>query len=337
MSRRVLIALVLVFQLAVGLALGELLLVAMYTHPSRHYPEGLLQFFRWEYFYRRDIVQFDLRRARHDPELLYTLRPGRFTFSNVEYSTSYDVNSLGVRDDEASLAQPEIVVAGDSYAMGWGVEQDASFPQVIERRSGRRVLNASVASYGTVREMRLLDRVDMSRATTLVIQYCSNDFDENELFEKHGNRHVPGSEQDWLSAMAQQQRAARYRPLRMLYDTAIWIKRGLEGRHWGGFEPYSPPPERAAALFLNALQYAPRHDLARLRIVVTDPEPDAGFIRALGRLHGDARYPPYIRAIRVVDVSGLMTPDVHFVLDDHLTARGHQLIADAIVAAIERQ
>jgi hypothetical protein len=336
MSRRALIALVLLFQVIVGAVLVEGILLAIYTHLSPRSPPALLPFFRWEYFYRRSIVQLDIGRARYDAELLYTLRPGRFTFANIEYSTLYEVNSLGVRDDEASLAQPQIVVAGDSYAMGWGVQQNDTFPQVIERKAGRRVLNAAVSSYGTVREMRLLDRVDMSHATTLVIQYCSNDFDENEQFETHGNRHVPSGEHDWLDAIAAQQRTARYRPFRMLYDSAVWIKRGIEGHHWGGFEPYTPPADRAAELFLNALEHAPHQDLTRLRIVVTDPEPDPSFIRALDRLHGNPRYPAHIRAIRVADVSALMTPDVHYVLDDHLTARGHELIADAVIAAMKQ-
>jgi len=334
MSRRALIALVLIFQLMLGSVLVEGMLAAMYAHPSRHYPLALLQFFRWEYFYRRAIVQLDTSRARYDTELLYTLRPGHFTFTNVEYATPYDVNTLGVRDDEASLAQPEIVVAGDSYAMGWGVQQGDAFPRVIERKSGRRVLNAAVASYGTVREMRLLDRVDFTRATTLVIQYCSNDFDENEQFEKNGNRHVPSGEREWLEAIAHQQQTARYRPFRMLYDAAVWIKRGIEGRARGGFDPYAPPPDRAAQLFLNALTHAPRTDLTRLRIIVTDPDANPAFIRAVGRAHNDRRYPPHIRDMRVVDVSALMTPDVHYVLDDHLTARGHELIADAVMAAM---
>jgi hypothetical protein len=337
MRRRVLIAVVLAFQSIVGIVLAEAILAAMYAHPSRHLPLALRRFLQSEYFYRRNIVQLDPGRARYDADLLYTLRPGRFTFTNVEYSTVYDVNSLGVRDDEASLTAPEIVVAGDSYAMGWGVRQEEAFPQVIERRTGRRVLNAAVASYGTVREMRLLDRVDMSHATTIVIQYCANDFDENEQFEKHGNRHVPSGEQDWLGAIAQQRRDARYRPFRMVYDSAVYIKRGIEGRTRGGVEPLVLSAERAAALFLNALWHAPRRDLGGLRLVVLDPDANPAFIRALDRLHGGARYPPYIRAMRVVDVSALVTPDVQYVLDDHLTARGHELLADAVIAAISRR
>jgi hypothetical protein len=68
---------------------------------------------------------------------------------------------------------------------------------------------------------------------------------------------------------------------------------------------------------------------------VTDPDADPAFVRALERRHGDPRYPPHIRALRVVDVSPLMTPEVQYVLDDHLTARGHELIADAVIAALQ--
>src|SRR5262249_10173596 len=118
------------------------------------------------------------------------------------------------------------------------------------------------------------------------------------------------------------------------YDSATWIKRGIEGRRRGGFESYAPPPDRAAELFLNALVHAPHQDLTRLRLVVTDPDADDRFIRALDRQHGDQRYPPSIRPMRIADVSALMTRAVHYVIDDHLTARGHELIADALIAAL---
>src|SRR5258706_285807 len=54
--------------------------------------------------------------------------------------------------------------------------------QLIEKKSGRRVVNMGISSYGTVRELRLLDRVDVSKATHLIIQYCGNDIYENLPF-----------------------------------------------------------------------------------------------------------------------------------------------------------
>ena len=40
--------------------------------------------------------------------------------------------------------------------------------------------------------------------------------------------------------------------------------------------------------------------------------------------------------MRVVDLSGRLTPDLHYVLDDHLNAKGHQAIADALMAVLDR-
>jgi lysophospholipase L1-like esterase len=336
LNRGAAIVALLVIQLIVGLVLVEAVVRVLYAHPAPWYPAGIRNFLKWEYFYRRDIIQLDERFARYDPELLYTLRPGRFTFANVEYSTPYVVNSLGVRDDEASLAQPDIVVVGDSYAMGWGVQQDEAFPQVIARRTGRRVLNTGVSSYGTVREMRLLDRVDLSRATTLIVQYCSNDYPENDEFEQHGNRHIPSSREAWLSARVQPRRVPKYWPLPMTYSLATWIKRGIEGRRPANELP-SYVPETTARLFLNALIHAPTHDLSALRIIVTDPDPDPAFIRALDRLHTSPQYPPYIQRMTVVDVSAYLTPDQYYVLDDHFRASAHVAIADALVSVLKQK
>lgn len=330
------IGLFLMFQLVVALVLTEGLLLAMYHHPAAWYPAGLRNFLRTEYFSSRRIVQMDERTARYDPELFYTLQPGAFTFSNAEFSTPYVVNREGLRDNQRSLEQPEIVVAGDSYAMGWGVQQDESFPELLERRTGRRVLNTAVSSYGTVRERRMLDRIDLSRARTLIVQYAPNDFAENDEFLKHGNRYTASSREDWLAAIAEQRRRARYWPFRMVYDTVVWIKRGITGWPRGGFEPSHYPPEAAAERFLNALMHASPRDLGPLHIIVTDVDPDPAFIRALDRLHRSEEHPPYIRSMRVVDLSQRLTPDMRYVMDDHLNARGHAAMADALMEALER-
>ena len=74
-----------------------------------------------------------------------------------------------MRDDEESLKAPEVIVLGDSVAMGWGIEQNETMAQQIEAMAGLKVLNAGISSYGTVREMKLLNRLDLSRVKYLVI------------------------------------------------------------------------------------------------------------------------------------------------------------------------
>src|SRR5690606_12788483 len=88
-------------------------------------------------------------------------------------------NSLGVRDDEGSLRNPAIIVLGDSHGMGWGVEHHQRFSEVIEKKLNTTVLNTSITSYGTYRETKLLNELDLSSCKLLIIQYCNNDLEEN--------------------------------------------------------------------------------------------------------------------------------------------------------------
>ena len=136
----------------------------------------------------RKVMQFQEGCGRYDPELGYTLKPGRFIFTELEYSNEYRINTMGLRDSEESLKKPEIIVVGDSYALGWGVDQWMIFSKQLEARIQRKTLNVSVPSYGTVREMLMLRKLDRSVLKCLIIQYCSDDHDENLRFYINGNK-----------------------------------------------------------------------------------------------------------------------------------------------------
>ena len=73
------IAVLLAVQLLIALALCEGVLQAMYHFPKSWYPVPIRYYLQIEYLYRRHVVQVDERFAQYDPQLLYTLRPGRFT------------------------------------------------------------------------------------------------------------------------------------------------------------------------------------------------------------------------------------------------------------------
>ena len=101
----------------------------------KYIPSRLLLAFReYYFFYDRGSVQFTNGLARYDSSLYYSLMPGRSNFTNREFNVAFNVNEIGVRDDSASLVHPEIIVVGDSFAMGWGVDQDSTFAEVLEKR-----------------------------------------------------------------------------------------------------------------------------------------------------------------------------------------------------------
>jgi hypothetical protein len=120
----------------------------------------------------------------------------------------------------------------------------------------------------------------------------------------------------------------------MVYDAVVWIKRGITGWPQGGFEPLSYPPEAAAERFINAMVHASTRDLGTIQIVVFDVDRTPAFIRALDTARRDQKHPPCIRNLRVVDLSQKLGPELRYILDDHLNASGHAVIADALIAAL---
>jgi len=128
----------------------------------------------------RDVIQFNRQFSSFSPDLGYTLRPNSKGYHHdLEYDNEFIINSFGLRDDEPSLAKPGIIFIGDSFTMGWGIDQDKTFAQLTEQKTGTKALNAGISSYGTYREMLLLSKLHRDSCKLLVIQYCDNDIEEN--------------------------------------------------------------------------------------------------------------------------------------------------------------
>lgn len=162
----------------------------------------------------RWLPQFLPECSRYDPEVTYTLRPGASCrVVNRDHVVEYRVNRAGLRDTDAALEEPDIVVLGDSHAMGTTVATDESFSEQLERRLGRPVLNAGMSSFATVRELTLLERLELPPFPVLVIQYCDNDFWENRAYVEGGMlRILP--EESYDSLVEIHRRTNRYYPFK---------------------------------------------------------------------------------------------------------------------------
>lgn len=325
--------------LVVALGLVEGLFGFLLQHPAllRQLPTNLYGHLRNYYLtFDRDLIQADPACARYDPGLFYTLKPGRCRFRNREFDVELRVNSQGLRDDESALSGPEVIVLGDSFAMGWGVDQEAAFPQRIAALSGLKVLNAGVSSYGTAREVKLLERLDTHALRFLLVQYDENDYWENQTLERHGGVLPIRSQEQFAYTLKRAAAFRRYYPGKHTFE----IVRGILRPHGSVLDSPLPPAEQEARQFLHALSSSTvlqDEDVAVLAFELNPAGlPDEGFPSALSaeRERERERLPATLRRLHVVNVMPLLRPEHYFDLDDHLRASGHEIVARALVKAI---
>jgi lysophospholipase L1-like esterase len=314
-----------VLSLLVTLGLLEGLVAFSFRSPSLSpLPRPLLR--QMHVLFDRNTIQVMPECAVYDPELTYTLRPGSCTFANREFSNVFAINTLGVRDDEAARHQPQIVVLGDSIAMGWGVESADAFPSVVGRLTGRRTLNAGVSSYGTVRELRMLERIDRRSVTDVVLQYSSNDLGENEQFA--AGRFKTLSREEYERTVRSQAEMVSYRPGKYALNLLVMIRNLVRARQ--AAEP-APTPEREARAFLAVIALSPV-DLTPYTFTVLSLEP--GFVDAVRPLAA-ASPVAVIQRLRFLDLTSVTElPGAYYVLDDHPTLIGHDAIGRAVAAAL---
>ncbi len=77
------------------------------------------------------------------------------------FSTTYEFNSLGFRDDEFSVQSKKkrVVVLGDSFMEGFGVEREELLSDRLENLSGFEHLNFGVSDKGPTQEFVLYDSI----------------------------------------------------------------------------------------------------------------------------------------------------------------------------------
>jgi hypothetical protein len=281
-----------------------------------------------------------------DPELTYTLKPGvTVRHKNREFDVEIRTNHMGLRDDERSLSAPEIIAIGDSFTLGFGVEQNSTFPQLIEKQTGLTVLNAGIESYGTAREVLLLNRLDTSNLQYLIIQYCPNDLIENAAFLENKGRLDTMDEQRFNSSYEQYRAETRY-----YFGKYLWYL----STH---LIPAATPPANEtekkqrnylhARGFLDSLQRLPidTKDVQLIAMVVIDMnatyllrhEPDfenQAFLKEVSSLIASNHYPDFIENMTLIDVMGALDGNDRFILDGHLTAQGHRKIADLVLQTL---
>jgi len=105
-------------------------------------------------------------------------------FNHPDFSTQVAINSLGLRDREYSVERNQkkrMLVLGDSYGWGFGVNADEIFTEILEaRHPDWEIINASVSGYGTVQEyLYLQQRGILLKPDLVLVLFNDNDFQDS--------------------------------------------------------------------------------------------------------------------------------------------------------------
>lgn len=295
----------------------------------------------------RSIVIYQPGCGQYDPKLTYTFQPGSCLFKNREFAVQFDINSAGLRDDEASLIKPEIIVLGDSHASGWGIAQAETFPEKLAAATGFKVLNAAIPSYGTAREMRLLERLDTQNLKYLVIQYCNNDTTENKSYVDHRGELPITPEAEFDQIRNHYLTSRHYVPLSYTRYALHYAVRKLHSTFSGWVashkaytdEKIANREARHAERFLKILAEAKAipQDTTIFIVTINDvSQDDTLFNQSLTQAMTEPAFKTnaLLRRINIVDLD-LTYPTHYFNLDEHINAAGHTHVADALVKAIQ--
>ncbi|MCB0420277.1 MAG: hypothetical protein KDD61_04735 [Bdellovibrionales bacterium] len=320
------------FVLALFIIEGFYVFVFSYPDFAKHLPDPVLIHLRsyyWSSPYRK-MIQFDRSCSQYDPEVFYTLKPGNCRQANVEFSVEYKNNSIGVRDDEESLQQPDIIVLGDSQALGWGVEQEKRFSELIEKKTGLKVLNTGVSSYGTARELMLLRRLDTSKLKYLIIQHASNDRWENRYYLQHNLTKDPRTEKTWNRIAKEQESQVKY----YVGKNLVTLIRLF----------FFPEPQRHLTMSIENeesefIQIVDSLMLKKLRnipiLIFSVTVQRSEHSEFVANLHAMISKQDHLKTdldFKFIDITSELNKDQYRnVIDNHLTAQGHQFIAEKIL------
>lgn len=268
-----------------------------------------------------------------DETLLYKPRPGSCSFSNSEFTTTPHFDDLGLRRTAAKAdagatigAGRRLLLLGDSHTMGWGVEDAETYASALAARHGFETLNLAVSSYGTAREVTRLRLLGLLRPDDIIlIQYCSNDLEENAYFLSHEAlpRRTPAD-----FAALQTFKPAPNDPINV---TATLLRIAWQdlaqplARLTATTPAAAAAPPSAAQTFVQVLERFP--ELREHRIFVIELNGHgykSGFSDELAALKRD----------NLVVITPELPRENFYQIDDHLTAQGHEKLAAQLAQAI---
>lgn len=122
-----------------------------------------------------------------DPVLGWSGRPNTYgVMKRDEFSNRVTINALGYRQTDTSTP-PDILILGDSFAWGIGIDEADRFSERLAAESGLSVWNIGVSGYGPAHYLLQTDEVIRRKPKLAVIAFClGNDFVDTVHWIRYG-------------------------------------------------------------------------------------------------------------------------------------------------------
>jgi len=126
----------------------------------------------------------------YDPTLGWAMRPGqKDVHEHQDFAVTVEVNSHGLRDEEIKPKgdRKRLLVLGDSFGWGYGVELEDRFDSLLDTRlSDWQIVNASVSGYGTDQQYLFLQDQGLAlEPDAILLLFYENDFGNNSRGEQY--------------------------------------------------------------------------------------------------------------------------------------------------------
>jgi hypothetical protein len=293
----------------------------------------------------------------------YELTPGwRGRYEDGVLGADVEINALGDRDDlpsqrDASAAE-RVLLLGDSFTFGWGLEKPDTVEGQIERESGGRAVayNLGVGGYGppdTLAHYR--ERAAFPATHTFFLLYGNDLRVDNCTPAVHtaaggvlvprrtdGAPYSAGDVEQRLARVLQEdadlwiQQLKRALLLTQLRARLVHVVRNDYPLATGPADQYTPECALAAAARADEMR-AIAHARGQQFAVVVIPTPGEALLRTYHERMQACIAELRRRSIPVLEVRDRLEPSDFFVHHEHLNASGTHKVARAILASVEAQ
>jgi lysophospholipase L1-like esterase len=323
----------------------------------------------WDGYYLKERKSY----AMPHPDRGWENRPGiEVDVGQPEFSTRATHNSLGLRGPEIAEAPGDrlrVVVLGDSFTYGVGVEDDETFSaRLAELDPHLEVLNLGVNNYSTTQELLLLRERGLAfEPRVVVLAFFWNDvpdsfkrefpafrLDEGVLRYPEPRSPADPPLMSWEASRKPLRHSYAYRFLSDRLDLLRWrvslaLGRPIDDPYVLREDEVEPAWSLIRAVLLEMDRLAREAGSVLLVALIPDQTLVAPFaaLGLLGFSESDVRIHERMAAlgaetgIRVVDLLPALRAagetggaPLYYPIDRHLTARGHEVVAERLAEEI---